>query len=81
MSQVNSLLEGAAGAINNLCCVDTHFRNSFYCFYFTSMMVPTWLGVLCKLGAVYTMDHEVIPRLCKISNWPLNLSLDHFSLY
>jgi hypothetical protein len=65
MSQVNSLFKGAAGAINHLCCVDTHFRNSFYCFPFTSMMVPTWLSVLCKLRAIYTMDHEVVPRPVK----------------
>ena len=34
-----------------------------------------------KLGLVYTMDHEVIPRPCKISDGLLNLSRDHFGLY
>ena len=29
-------------------------------------------------GVVYTMDHEVVPRLCKISDWFLNLSQYHF---
>ena len=27
------------------------------------------------------MDHEVIPRRCKICDWLLNLSGDHFSLH
>ena len=33
------------------------------------------------LGVVYTMDHEVVLRLCKICDWLLNLSNDHFSLH
>jgi hypothetical protein len=33
------------------------------------------------LGVVYTMDHEVIPRPCKIYDWLLNLSQDHFGLH
>ena len=27
------------------------------------------------------MDHDVIPRLCKICDWLLNLSWDHFGLH
>jgi hypothetical protein len=27
------------------------------------------------------MDHKVIPRLCKICDWLLNLSRDHFGLH
>ena len=30
---------------------------------------------------VYTMDHEVIPRPCKIWDWLLNVSWDHFGLH
>ena len=33
------------------------------------------------LGIVYTMDHEVVPRPCKISDWLLKLSHDHFDLH
>jgi hypothetical protein len=32
------------------------------------------------LGVVYTMDHEVVPRPCKICDWLLNSSWDHFDL-
>ena len=34
-----------------------------------------------KVGVVYTMDHEVIPRSCKICNWLLNSFQDHFGLH
>ena len=34
-----------------------------------------------KLGVVYTMDHEAVPRPCKIYNWMLNSSQDHFGLH
>ena len=27
------------------------------------------------------MDHEVVPRACKICDWLLNSSRDHFGLY
>ena len=27
------------------------------------------------------MDHEVVPRSCKIYDWLLNSSLDHFALH
>ena len=27
------------------------------------------------------MDHEVVPRSCKICDWLLNLSWDHFNLH
>ena len=27
------------------------------------------------------MDHEVIPRPCKVCNWSLNSSWDHFGLH
>ena len=30
------------------------------------------------LGVVYTMVHEVLPRPCKICDWLLNSSRDHF---
>ena len=33
------------------------------------------------LGVVYTMDHEVVPRPCKVCDWLLNLSRDHFNLH
>ena len=33
------------------------------------------------LGDVYTMDHEVVPRPCKIFNWLLNSSRDYFGLH
>ena len=32
-------------------------------------------------GVVYTMGHEGVPRLCRICDWLLNLSQDHFGLY
>jgi hypothetical protein len=31
-------------------------------------------------GVVYIMDHEVVPRPCKICDWLLNSSRDHFGL-
>jgi hypothetical protein len=33
------------------------------------------------LGAVYTMDHELGPRLCKADDWLLKLSRDNFGLH
>ena len=33
------------------------------------------------LGDVYTMNHEVIPRPCRICNWLLNSSWNHFGLH
>ena len=41
------------------------------------MIQGSELGELC-LGVVYTMDHEVVPMSCKICDWLLNLSLNHF---
>ena len=32
-------------------------------------------------GDVYTMDHEVVPMPCKVCDWLLNLSQDHFGLH
>ena len=32
-------------------------------------------------GVVYIMDHEVVPRPCKICDWLLNSSWDHFGLH
>ena len=32
-------------------------------------------------GVVYTMEHEVVPRPCKICDWLLNLYRDHFGLH
>jgi hypothetical protein len=34
-----------------------------------------------ELGAVYTMDHELGPGLCKAANWLLKLSRDNFGLH
>jgi hypothetical protein len=36
---------------------------------------------ISDLGAVHTMDHEVIPWPCKICDWLLNSSQDHFNLH
>jgi hypothetical protein len=33
------------------------------------------------LRVVYTTDHEVVLKSCKISDWLLNLSWDHFGLH
>ena len=33
------------------------------------------------LGVVYTMDHEVGPRLSKATDWLLKLSRDNFGLH
>ena len=32
-------------------------------------------------GIVYTMDHEVVPRPCKIYDWLLNSTWGHFNLH
>ena len=32
-------------------------------------------------GVVYTMDHEVVPSPCKICDWLLNSTCNHFSLH
>ena len=37
--------------------------------------------VIQRLRAVYSMDHEVVPRPCKICDWLLNLSWDYFGLH
>ena len=34
-----------------------------------------------KLGVVYTMDHEVVPRPRKNYDWLLNSSQDHLNLH
>ena len=36
---------------------------------------------LKELGVVYTMNHEVVPRPCKICDWLLNSSWDYFNLH
>ena len=33
------------------------------------------------LGVVHTMDHEVVPRPCRICDWLSNWSQDHFGLH
>ena len=33
------------------------------------------------LGVIYTMYHEVVPRRCKICDWLLKSSRDHFSVH
>ena len=46
------------------------------------MAGPRNIVVECwELGVVYTMDHEVVPRPCKICDWLLNLSRNHFGLH
>ena len=42
------------------------------------MLCKTWL---LHLGVVYTKDHEVVPRPCKICDWLLSPSHDHFVLH
>ena len=32
-------------------------------------------------GVVYTMDHGIVPRPCKLCDWLLNSSWDHFGLH
>jgi hypothetical protein len=56
-------------------------------FFLQGMMTKQMLGLhvvlmtlLGPLGIVYTMDHEVVPMLCKICDWLLKLSWDHFGL-
>ena len=34
--------------------------------------VKEWVNI--NLGVVYTMNHEVIPRFCKICDWLLSLT-------
>ena len=34
-----------------------------------------------RLGDVYTMDHEVVSRPCKIYDWLFNLSWGRFGLH
>ena len=41
-----------------------------------SLSCVTW-----PLGHVYTMDREVDPRPCKICDWMLNSSQDHYGLH
>ena len=38
-------------------------------------------SLLLTCGAVYIMDHEVVPRPYKTCDWLLNLSWDHFGLH
>ena len=33
------------------------------------------------LGVVYTMENEVVPRLCKIYDWLLNSAQEHLCLH
>ena len=37
--------------------------------------------MIFRLGVVYTMNHEVVPRRCKIYDWLLNSPWYHFSSY
>ena len=60
--------------------LNTYYAQNFHRtpverWYWNTYLVPTWLGV------VYTMDRKVVPRSCKICDWLLNSSRDHFSLY
>ena len=45
----------------------------------TFQIIPLLWGH--ALGVVYTMDHEIVPRPCKICDWWLNSSHDLFSLH
>ena len=45
-----------------------------------SGLIHKWLW-LCKVRAVYIMDHEIIPCSPKICDWPLNLFWGFFSLH
>ena len=52
--------------------------------WFWSSGVSNWalkFWSLIALGVVDTMDHEVVPRPCKICDWLLNSSWDHFGLH
>ena len=54
-----------------------------------NLMAPNqkWSQVIWKktmnsfLRVVYTMDHEVVRKPCKICDWLLNSSRDHFGLH
>jgi hypothetical protein len=37
--------------------------------------------VILAQGVVYIMDHEVVPKPCKVCDWLLNSSWDHFGLH
>ena len=39
------------------------------------------LVIFSSYVVVYTMDHEAVPRLCKICSWLLNASRDHVGLH
>ena len=43
-------------------------------------MIP-WGGLGLVKGLFYTMDHEVVPRPCKICDWLVNSFGGHFDLH
>ena len=44
-------------------------------------IIPTLVSTKKNKGIVYTMDHEVVPRPCKIYDWLLNSTWGHFNLH
>ena len=45
------------------------------------MIMNTHLDLLIISWVIYTVGHEVMSRPCKIWDWLLNLSQDHFGLH
>ena len=50
-------------------------------FYFETERVYIYSRVISKVKEDETMDHEVVPRPCKICDWLLNSSRDHVGLH
>jgi hypothetical protein len=57
-----------------------HGRLGTHCWYHYSRWYPGSFPYT-RPTLVYTMDNEVVPRPCKIYDWLLNSSRDHFSLH
>ena len=81
INQVKQPFKRSSRGNQSPCCVDTHPLPEPLLLFLLHQYHGTHLDVLCKVGVVYTMDHEVVPRPCKISNWLLNSSWHHFSLH
>jgi hypothetical protein len=47
----------------------------------TRLQWPTQIPDPCFLGAIYTMDHEVVPRPSKRCDWTLKSSRDDLGLH
>ena len=75
--------------LEHCCEANLYILQSAWCF----RGVPGWPAPLLTratsikstyftyLGAVYTMDHEDVPRPCKIYDWLLNSSRNYFILH